>query len=203
MCLWLRITSSPEEGGMMITFDPDTHTYTIDGQQVPSVTGILADIGFIDSQWFTDYARERGKLVHRIIHWHITGELDEDTIDPVLRGYFNAWLAFEKDTGFVSTATEEPLGSEIYRFAGTPDYVGTMNGSEVLIDAKTGAAYPATQLQTAAYEILLNRKVKRFSLHLTDSGKYKLVEHKDRQDRGIFLAALSCWHWQRNQRRAA
>jgi len=187
----------------LIAFDPDTHTYAIGGQQVPSVTGILADMGFIDSQWFTDYARERGKLVHRIIHWHITGELDEETIDPVLRGYFDAWLAFEKDTGFISSKTERVMGSVRYRFCGTPDHIGTLNGQEAVIDAKTGAIYHHVGLQLAGYEILAGTPLKRYALQLKEDGKYSLKQFTDRQDRGIFLAALSCWHWQRNQRRAA
>ena len=34
-----------------------------------------------------------------------------------------------------------------------------------------------------------------------DDGKYKLIEHKDRQDRQIFQAALACYQWQINQGR--
>jgi hypothetical protein len=194
---------------MMITFDPDTHTYTIDGQQVPSVTGILADMGFIDSTWFTDYGRERGKLVHRIIHWHITGELDEATIDPALQGYFDAWLAFEKDSGFVSTETEKPMGSALHRFCGTPDHIGMIGGSHAIVDAKTGAIFPHVGLQLAGYEILRNEGVlnggmnrcKRLALALKEDGKYSIKEFSNRQDRGIFLAALACWNWQHNNGR--
>ena len=185
----------------MITFDSTTHSYTIDGQPVPGVTDILTDMGFIDKTWFDDYSRERGKLVHRVIHWHITGELDEATIDTAILPYFIAWRRFEKDTGFVSTETEKPLGSKIYRFAGTPDQIGKLNGHDAIIDYKTGTILPWVGLQLAGYEILRGKPLRRFALALKDDGKYSLKEFKDRQDRGVFLSALACWHWQRNNRK--
>lgn len=190
----------------MITFDPESHSYAIDGQPVPSVTTVLKDMGFIDTAFFTDYGRERGKLVHRIIHWHMTGELDHDTIDPALQGYFNAWLAFEKDTGFVSTETEKPMGSTLYRFCGTPDHIGMIGGSHAIVDAKTGSIFPHVGLQLAGYEILRNEVIlggwalrcKRFALALKENGKYSLQPFTDRQDRGVFLSALACWWWKKN-----
>ena len=185
----------------MITFDPIAHAYTIDGQPVPSVTQILADMRFVDTAWFTEHGRNRGKLVHRIIHWYITGELDEATIDPELQGYFDAWKRFVKDTGFMSTETEKPMGSVLHRFAGTPDYIGMLNGHETVIDAKTGAISPWVGLQLAAQEILAERPLKRYALALKEDGKYSLKPFTDRQDRQIFLAALSCWQWQHNNGR--
>jgi len=182
----------------MITFDPATHTYTLDGQPVPSVTTILKDMNFIDMTWFTDYGRDRGKLVHTIIEWHITGELDESTIAPELQGYLDAWGAFTSDTGFLSTEIEKPLASELYRFAGTPDHIGKLNGKEAVIDAKTGVIYPHVGLQLAGYEILATRPLKRFGLQLKEDGRYSLKEFRDRQDSQIFKAALACWWWQKN-----
>jgi hypothetical protein len=80
-----------------------------------------------------------------------------------------------------------------------------------VIDLKTSITVsPAEQLQTAAYRQLLteNRQqgipaTSRFSLHVSSDGKYKLIEHKDRQDWPIFTAALACYQWQQNHRRAA
>ena len=182
----------------MIVFDPITHTYILNGQPVPSVTTILKDMNFIDTTWFTDYGRDRGKLVHKIIHWHITGELDESTIDPELQGYFDAWKAFEDASGFVSTETEKPLASELYRFAGTPDIIGKFKDYGEVFDIKTGPVAPWTGLQLAAYEILAGRPLKRYALQLNKNGKYSLKPFAKRQDRQIFLAALACWWWQKN-----
>jgi len=179
----------------MLTFDPESHTYTLDGQILPSITQVIADMGLIDTAWFTDYSRERGTLVHRIIEWHLLKELDEDTVDETLVGYLTAWKRFELDTGFVPTAIEQPLASGVYHFGGTPDYIGFLNSHEVVIDGKSGTISPATGLQLAGQEILAGRPLKRFALQLMDTGKYKLTPFTDRSDRGVFLAAVSLWWW--------
>jgi hypothetical protein len=186
----------------MIQFDPENHIYTLNGVKLPSVTQILHAEGFIDTTWFTEYGRERGRYVHDIIHWYLTDELDDESIDPVLQPYFDAWLKFEADSGFRSEVVEKPFASETYRFAGTPDHIGCLNGHNVILDVKTGQLQPWVSLQLAAYEILVKHpSLERFSLHLTDDGKYRLTKHTDRQDRGIFLAALACYWWKRNNGR--
>lgn len=183
----------------MIKLDGATHTYTIDGVRFPSVTQVLADMGLIDSTYFTEYSRERGTFLHRIIQWHLSGELDENTIDPAIRPYFDAWLKFESEADYVSDACEKAMASVPYRFAGTVDHVGHLNGHPALIDTKSGAPIPATALQLAGYEILIKIPgIKRFSLQLTNTGKYKLTEFKNRSDRGVFLSALSLYFWKRN-----
>jgi len=185
----------------MIQFDEAAHSYTVNGVRYSSVTEILAEMGLIDTTWFTEYGRDRGKLVHRIIQWHLAGELDEDSIDPALRPYFDAFLKFEADSKFVAEVVERPFASETYRFAGTPDLIGCLNGHNAIIDIKTGAPQPWTALQLAGYEVLVKHpSMERFSLQLTDEGKYKLTHHKDRADRGVFLSALALHLWKRNNK---
>lgn len=183
---------------MDFIFDEEKHQFIVNGQIWPSITQVLKDGGFINDRFYNDYARDRGTLIHRIIHWHIIGDLDEGSIDPILRPYYDAWLSFVSDTGFVSTETEVPRISPLYRFGGIPDYIGMLNGKESVIDAKSGANVPATALQTAGQEILIDRRVLRYSLHLKDDGKYSLIHHRDRQDGGIFKAALACFWWKQN-----
>ena len=186
----------------MITFNAEKHEYRHNGVLFPSVTQILADMGLIDTAWFTEYSRERGTLVHRIIHWHLAGDLDEDSIDPALRPYYDAFLKFEADSNFKTEEAERPFVSETYRFAGTPDIIGCLNGHNAIVDIKTGAPQPWTALQLAGYEILVKHpSMERFSLQLTDDGKYKLTHHKDRSDRGVFLAALAVYNWKHNNGR--
>jgi len=184
----------------MNTFDPISHIYRIDGVAVPSVTQILAAEGFINGDWFTEYARDRGSYVHQAIHLYEHDDLDEDGLDPVIRPYLDAWKAFRSDSGFVVSSSEKEMYSEQYRFAGTADIFGTFGDcSPSIIDFKTGAVAPWVGLQLAAYEILEGtRGRKRFALQLKDDGSYKLTEFKDRTDRGIFLAALSIHNWKRN-----
>jgi len=184
----------------VITFDPATHSYKVQGVRFPSVTEIIADMGLYgDTSYFTDYCRERGHFVHRIIEWHLAGELDEDTIDPALQGYFDAWLRFEKEAQYVGDACEKAMADMTHRFAGTIDLIGHLNGHYTVVDVKTGGPSPAHALQTAGYSILLKHPgVRRFSLHLKGDGNYKLIAHKDRQDSQVFMAALALWYWKAN-----
>jgi len=185
----------------MLVFNEADHSYLLNGTRFPSVTKIIVDAGLYGdgSAYFTDYSRDRGSFVHLAIKYYLEGTLDDSTIDPVILPYLNAWKKFETNTGFVSEITEQPMASESFMFAGIPDHIGKLNGLMACIDVKTGVTvFPAEQIQLAAYEILYGKPLKRFSLHLNGEEKYKLIEHKDRQDRGIFLACLSLYQWKIN-----
>lgn len=188
----------------MVVFNEKDHTYSVEGVVYPSVTRVLAALGFYGDavQYFTEHSRDRGSFVHKIIQYHLHGELDEESIDPELLGYFDAWLRFEKDTGFKAHTIEKPMFCPVNLFAGTPDIIGELRRDSI-IDIKTGDPGPAAALQTAAYEILYGKSAARFSLQLKQDGKYKLTPYQDYTDRKIFLAALSVYKWQaaRNLRR--
>lgn len=194
---------------MNFSFDETTHTYRMEnGEILPSVTSVLKDMGFYGNAeaWFTEESATRGTYIHRLIQYYLEGTLDECTIDDALLPYFHAWQHFEADTGFAPMEIEKAMVSETHRFAGTVDYVGVINGKCAVIDLKTStAAAPAEQLQTAAYRQLLQENpgqvmqpTHRFSLHVSSAGKYKLIEHSDRSDRNVFIAAVSIWHWKKN-----
>ena len=178
----------------------EDHVYAQDGIGYPSVTNILQKTGFIDTKWFTEYGRERGSCVHQIIHWHILGELDEGTVDPVLQPYLEAWKSFEKDTGYQSLYVEHSLVSPEYGFAGTPDNIGILNENDAVVDLKSGSVSDWVGIQTAGYEILSGLKLHRFALQLKGDGKYILKEFKDRNDINIFKSAMACYQWQRNHK---
>lgn len=185
---------------MTITFDAEKHEYRDCGVRLPSVTQIIADAGLYgNTSYFTEYTRDRGSFVHKAIEYHLSGELDEATLDPVIVPYFEAWKRFEKESDYVSESCELMLSSQIYRYAGTIDHVGHINRHPCIIDVKTGAPTPATGIQLAGYEnLLIVKGAKRFALHLKDDGNYKLIEYKDRNDRNVFLAALSLYYWKQN-----
>ena len=180
---------------MEFIFDEEKHHFLVQGERWPSITQVLADMGFIDTRWFTKASRDRGSHIHRIIHWHLIGELDEGSIDPELWPYFEAWLRFESDTDFRPTETETPRISELYRFGGIPDSIGMLADREVIVERKTGAAPHWVALQLAAQEVLCDRPLYRFSLQLKSNGQYRLKQYRDRTDRGVFLSALACWWW--------
>lgn len=182
----------------MLTFDPATHRYEIDGQPVPSVTQILQAAGFIDPTWFTEWSCRRGTLAHLCTHLDDTGELDEDTVDPELAPYLAAYRRFKSESGFIVSGSEVRMASAVYRFAGTLDKIGTFGTTCAIIDLETGGHQPTKAIQTAGYEILHGFPHKRFALQLKDDGTYKLHSFTDRQDKNIFLSALSIFHWKSN-----
>ncbi|HNS91318.1 MAG TPA: hypothetical protein PKJ72_14870 [Deltaproteobacteria bacterium] len=188
----------------MVEFCPESHTYTCGGERFPSVTQVLADLGFYGDavKYFTEYKRDLGSFTHKAIELYLAGELDESTLDPAILPRLNAWRKFEAETGYVSSGCEIVMASESYRFAGTVDHRGTLNDRPVIIDVKTGVLMPATGIQLGGYEILDGTPgLKRYGLQLKEDGTYSLKEYKDRTDRGVFLSALSVYQWKQNNLR--
>jgi hypothetical protein len=182
----------------MLEFRESDHSYWWNGVKFPSTTQILSSENFINADWFTDWSRDKGRLVHLVCHLDDTNELDESTVDTLLQPYLDAYRAFKRDTGFIVESSEIPLVSEAYCFAGTPDKVGKLNSSNALIDLKSGAVEPWAALQLSFYEILTNHPHKRFALQLTAEGKYKLIPFVGRQDRNLCLSILSIYFWKKN-----
>lgn len=190
---------------MTVQFIPETHSYIVSGVKYPSVTQILKDEGFVDDTWFTDESRRMGNQVHLITRLYDEGTVDEWEFDPAIYPYLEGWKGFLRESGFRPEIIERPYGSTVYRFAGTPDRIGILNGEPAILDIKSGAVQDWTALQTVGYEILHGRYAARFGVHLFDNGRYQLTPFTDRDDRGVFLAALSTWYWKANKfkRRAA
>jgi hypothetical protein len=108
-----------------IVFDELTHTYTMEGERWPSVTGVLQRAGLID---FSDIpgpimaaALDRGSAVHRAIHYYNENALDVDDFArtfPAYWPYVCAWLSFLDDSKFeVATVDQLDTLTHIQRFA--------------------------------------------------------------------------------------
>lgn len=108
----------------VFTFDKITHTYYLNRIAIPSVTNCLP-YNFFGND--TEYSRERGQLVHDMIYLHNMNDLNENTLDPVLIPYLDAYKNFIKENG-------KPKG---------------------IYDIKTGMPQPAEELQLAGYALLV------------------------------------------------
>lgn len=109
----------------LIFFD-DTHTYTVDGEEFPSVSEIsrfasrevYGDI----NQFALDNACNRGSAVHKsteVLDKYFKCECDED-IEPYVRAY----IQFRKDFAIKDYAyIEKPLANEELKYAGTIDRI--------------------------------------------------------------------------------
>jgi len=172
------------------------------------VTALLAESGLIDRTWFSDEGATRGRYVHQACHYYDMGELDEDSLDPVLIPYVEGWKKFTADTQVTILRAEERIVNERLGITGTPDRVVEWPGvGYAVIDIKSGSLSDWTAIQLAAYKLLLTdavkdddwpRVLKRFAVNLPGDGTYKVKEYKDRADEGIFLAALSIHNWKKN-----
>ncbi|MBW2646974.1 MAG: hypothetical protein JRE23_12535 [Deltaproteobacteria bacterium] len=176
-----------------LIFDPKRHEYTVGGVRLPSVTGILNEV-FQPKNYAEEYHLTRGKYAHLATELYDKGELDESTIDDTILPYLEAWRKFRTETGFVPEEIELKLYSETLRFAGTLDRIGTLGTDKILLDIKTGAGFGMARYQTAGYEILYGKKLKRYGVLLTAEGKYKIQPFKDKTDGNVFRACLTVYN---------
>jgi hypothetical protein len=186
-----------------LLFEPDGHRYSVGGRVLPSVTTVLQDQGLIDSEWFTDDARDRGTRVHLASRMLDDDELDEDSIDESIAPYVTAYRKFLALTQPEWIYIEHRVFDLQHWYAGTLDRAGIVNGVRMLIDIKTGGFPKSSGPQTAAYKRRLPdaHTWKRAALQLKADETFVLHPLTERSDEAVFLAALSVYGWkQRNLR---
>lgn len=190
-----------------VIFDAEAHRYyTPDGAELPSVTRILDDARLSDfsAPWFTHEVKERGRAVHATVALWNEGDLDEDSLDPVLVPYLDGWKRYLSESG----ATVEHYEAIVYDVAA--GYAGTLDAIvrepqgrpswRTVLDIKP-ALYPSVGPQTAAYArcaralYALPVLFQRAALVLPGDGTYKREPLADRDDERVFLAALTTFHW--------
>lgn len=195
---------------MRIDFDKDSHTYTVGGVQLPSVTQVLdtlIDFRFVDRD-VLEAARVFGNHVHDAMALLVREELDWQTLDPALVPYILGGKRFLEESGITVIASEMRVACKRMRCAGTLDLAGVLRNSECVLDFKATAAIPATVgPQTAAYERLYNSmfggpKRKRYCVQLREND-YRVVPLTDPADISIFQSALNLHHWKQKHANAA
>jgi hypothetical protein len=171
---WAAIQTAAQSllNSLDIQFEPEGHVYTAPGgSHPPSITEILKAEGFIDTSFYNEWARGKGSMVHLACRYDLAGELDEDTLDDEIRPYLSAFRKFMSESGFKVERSEVPGINTTYGYAGTPDLVG---------------CFPIPE------------RARRFSLELSKEGKYKLISYTDQNDFNVWLAAVACHHWKKN-----
>lgn len=146
------------------TFAPGTTTIT--GQlHKPGLVPWANKLGMqgIDSSEYTRSMAAIGTLAHALCMSELTGDdasEDTDEYSPKVLllatkalTKFRCWLATHD---FKPIFTEKRLKSEVYRYGGTIDIYGTLDGEPALIDLKTSQdIYEEMRYQLAAYRQLL------------------------------------------------
>jgi hypothetical protein len=166
---------------------------------IPRVTAVIA--AMFPERWKPDpWYMERGTFIHKACELHDTGELDRETVDPVIFPYCTAYWRFLDETKFKPEVIEQRYTHRSYKYTGRIDRAGHLNGNFSLIDIKSGVESETDKLQAGAYWGLIEDvgvRVKNcFDLYLREDGSYRLKEVADhRKMFNVFLAALTVWRW--------
>lgn len=201
-----------------LEFDEATHTYTIDGQRVPSVTDICKpltiDIAENAKPWLRDAAARKGTAMHEICaDIDICGNSVIEGIPPEYWGYIQAYLNFKRDYQIKDwIGVELQLGSAFMGVAGTVDRVGVIDGKFTIVDIKTGSKIDKALLtaQLNGYlEIMAcsdcNVHIKQlrhglylnlWGLQLMKDSKYTIHECKENNE----LWEELCWLYRERER---
>lgn len=166
----------------LIFYDKD-HLYEVDGVQMDSVSKVLRflsreEYGDI-MQYRLDHAAERGKAVHtacEVLYKYRRVECEPD-IEP----YVMAFVQFLNDHTCDFRDIEKPLADAELGIAGTPDFCGTVDGEEAVVDLKAQAAIHKVlvkaQLNAYRHLRICNKKptpTRLYCLQLMADGKYRL-----------------------------
>ena len=181
-----------------LSFDPESHSYKLDGRRLISVTQVLKSAGIIDTSWYTDWAAERGSAVHKAIQLESAGELDEDSVDFNVQPYLEAYRKFRLEKGWHPVATELMVVDRVYEYAGTLDALGMMKDRMTIVDYKTGPLAAPVGLQLSAYALGVKAYQGKavtnlVGVQLKPDGTYKMKRYPF--EPLVFRAALKVAQW--------
>lgn len=174
-----------------VKFDESTHTYTLDGNELPSVTHIIRYLA-VDKASNADQnialmARERGSAVHEAtVMYDYSGEIPDD-FPAEYAPYLEAYVQFCRDYHHKWELIEHQMGNATLGFAGTLDRFGVIDDKLCILDIKTSykVDIPSLSAQLTAYHDLLlneqferleNANIRHLGLQLMRTGKYRLYE---------------------------
>ena len=165
-----------------LLFFDDGHRYTLDGEDLPSVSELCRFISreiYNDvAQFRLDNAADRGKQVHKALEaLDKYGSVDvQDDILPYVRAYLQFRKEHQAEWEKIEYATHHPVDM----YAGTLDRYGVLDGRHAILDFKTSytihGPYVAAQLnlyrRMAESEGLPVDEL--YVLHLKKDGTYRL-----------------------------
>ena len=109
-----------------LLFDEEHHIFTVEGAVIPSVTTVLKRAGMTpdwskiaDIEWYA----QRGTYIHKATELWENGTLDEDSLDPAISGYVDAYKACRRDFPVKVIGQEVRLWHPVLKFAGIIDMV--------------------------------------------------------------------------------
>lgn len=200
-----------------LEYDDASHVYFVDGEEVPSITQVLKEVGAVNSDYFTEEAARRGTLVHAL-----TEQLDRpvgeksDQMPPcseeelnVAAKYVAQWVRLRENVPFKieEGGIEEKVFDSVHCYAGRLDRRVTITDqcvSRALIEIKTNKSgylpkWTGLQLAAQAHAKEPGELFRRFAFVLTPE-RYLIHEFPTSEfvnDRDTFLAMVRSVRWLR------
>ena len=186
-----------------LEFDEAKHEYRLEGALLPGVTQILKPLQDFSAvpEDILERSANFGTAVHLATALWDQNDLDMDSLDTAIVPYLEAWKRFCDETKITFEAIEAQVVSKKYRYAGTLDRIGFLNGKPTVIDIKTGLTNPVIGVQLAGYLVGWNethvlKTTRRASVSLRKDGSYRLDFWDDKSDWATFLSLLQIHNWQ-------
>ena len=178
---------------------------------LPRVTEILAATGLgFDPTGISapvlEAARLRGELVHAGIEALVYGYEAPALTDPIAAPYLDAWRKFLAESGFKAERAEFEVAHPAWRYQGHPAVLGWLLGKRIILDAKTGDQ-TGVAYQLAGYRAAWNAEhptepVEAIAaVKLNYDGRYRFHEIEVPAAERVWLAAVTVFHAQQEQRR--
>lgn len=138
-----------EYGQDVLYFDEDVHEYHLNETHLLSVTQYLKAGGYVRPYSGDGTKAYIGRQAHYATRLLDHGRLDWSRLDPKLVGFVRCWDQFKQERGFEPDLAwrERPAFHPIYRWAGTPDAPGLLQGHPCIVEIKTGVPEAWHKLQ--------------------------------------------------------
>jgi len=189
---------------MEIKYIDETHTYYLEGMQVPSVSQILKSYyNFSIPFSELEVAAKWGTAVHEHLAAYVQKILDIKKIDKRITGYLEKFDKLLNETQLKIIEIEKIVASKKWKYAGRIDYVCLNNkGEYCIVDIKTGMLNGRSEkiagLQLGGYSIALKemlkiRKINIYVFNITFDIA-KVVRYDTKINENLFLQALSLYN---------
>ena len=183
-----------------ILFDKETHTYTRNGIEYPSVTTILADAGIIQKDKYPEYAAFMGTDVHKLLQLADEDDLDFGSLTPEQWQHYEAWVKICGYLGLTHPKHEMYVFHDVYKYAGTLDVID----GDTLVEIKSGRKERWHRLQVVAYKMAYETvygKLKKVAIAYTKLGTADVLEDDTSHLEDVFLSVLNVARWKNESRR--
>ena len=176
-------SAAPANNMAQLQFLDRGHTYLLDGEELPCVSDLCRfihrEIYQNAPSWQMEQAALRGTAVH--LATETLDKWGQADIEEEYLPYLQAYAAFRHDHSVSWDLIEVPMYHPEYRYAGTLDRYGLLDGEKALVDVKTTYTVyrPLCAAQLNLYRLMLIARgypVQRlYILHLKKDGTYKLI----------------------------